>query len=302
MRLLLLSVCFMLCLQSCDDGDIVVSNFEFDDATLEWCDDFEFVFFKIQPDSNESIALAFSTDEDFLNETGQIQIDLSGNDQVVYRRFNSEVTSDYFCNPIPPTSPIPSEELVSTTGLITVTTTAIEEDQDGIESSIEDSTGVLDTDGDGLIDIIDDDDDGDNIPTALEGIAFNNDGTINVELSRDTDGDGILDYLDEDDDGDGILTRNEDANGNLNPTDDNTDPSNLGLDDYLNPAIANETIINAYRQHIYSLADIVLTIDMELLSFLDENNEPAITLQSSLFLGEFNDLEDTTILFTPSFN
>lgn len=302
MRLLLLLVCLMLCLQSCDDGDIVVSNFEFDDATLESCNDFEFVFFKIQPDSNESIALAFSTTEDFFNETGQIQINLSGNDQVAYRRFNSEVTSDYFCNPIPPTSPIPSEELVSTTGLITITTTAIEEDQDGIESSIEDPTGVLDTDGDGLIDIIDDDDDGDNVPTILEGIIFNDDGTINIELSRDTDDDGVLDYLDDDDDGDGILTRNEDANNNLNPTDDNSDPLNPGFDDYLNPNIANENIVNTYRQHTYSLSNIELTIDMELLSFLDENNEPAVAIQSSLFLGEFSDLEDTTILFTPPFN
>lgn len=289
-------------LHSCDDGDLVVSNFNFEDATLESCTNFDFVFFKIQSDSNESIALAFSTTDDFLAETGQIQINLSGNDQVVYRRFTSEVTSNYFCNPIPPTSPKVSEELISTTGLITITTTATEEDQDGIESEIEDPTSALDTDGDGLLNIIDDDDDGDNVLTILEGIIFNDDGTISLELSRDTDGDGILDYLDDDDDGDGVLTRNEDANGNLNPADDRSDVLNPEIDDYLNPSIANENIVNAYRQHTYSLSNISLTIDMELLSFLDKNNEPAVTIQSSLFLGEFNDIEDTAILFTPLFN
>lgn len=292
----------VLLLASCDDGDIVVNNFDFEDATLEWCDDFEFVFFKIKEDSNESIALEFSTTEDILTESGQVEIVLSGDDQVVYRRFNNEVTSDYFCDPIPPTSPTVSEELVSTTGEITITTEGTQEDNDGIASDIEDPTGLIDTDGDGLVDIIDDDDDGDNVPTILEGVIFDADGAIDTELSFDTDGDGILNYLDPDDDGDGILTRNEDANGNLNPTDDSSDINNPGLDDYLNPNITNETIVDAYREHIYFLSDIVLTIDMELLSFLDENGEPAVTIQSSIFLGEFDGVEDASIFFTPPFN
>ena len=191
---------------------------------------------------------------------------------------------------------------MSTTGEITITTEGTEEDNDGIPSDIEDPTGLLDTDGDGLIDIIDDDDDGDNVPTILEGVVFDADGAIDIDLSFDTDGDGILNYLDPDDDGDGILTRNEDANGNLNPTDDNSDIDNPGFDDYLNPNITNETIVNQYREHIYFLSDIILTIDMELLSFLDENGEPAVTIQSSIFLGEFDGVEDASIFFTPPFN
>lgn len=302
MRLLVVTLSFFLILQSCDDGDIVVNNFDFENSTLESCDNFEFVFFKIQSESNESIALAFSTNEDFLTEIGQIEETLSGDDQVIYRRFSSEVTSDYFCSPIPPTSPTVTEELVSTTGVITLTTEGVEADADGIASDIEDPTGTLDTDGDGLIDIIDDDDDGDNVPTILEGLVFNDDGSIDATLSRDTDGDGILDYLDEDDDGDGILTRNEDADGNLNPTDDNSDPANPGFDDYLNPNVAIETIVDAYREHIYEISDIEITIDMEFLSFLDENGEPAVTIQSSIFLGEFTGASDAVILFTPPFN
>lgn len=302
MRPYLILVCLAFFFQSCNDGDIIINNFDFEDASLERCEDFDFVFFKIQSDSNESIALEFDSDENFLTETGQIEITLSGDDQVIYRRFLSEVTSDYFCSPIPPTSPTVSEELVSNTGVITITTLGTEVDADDIDSDIEDPTGMLDTDGDGLIDIMDDDDDGDNVPTIMEGVDFNDDGTIDLELSRDTDGDGILDYLDDDDDGDGVLTRNEDANGNLNPTDDSSDPLNPGLDDYLNPAISNENIINMYRQHTYTLSDIEITIDMELLSFLDENGEPALTIQSSLFFGEFDGAPNATILFVPPFN
>lgn len=302
MRFLLVILSSLLILQSCDDGDIVTTNFEFENTTLESCDNFEFVFFKIQSESNESIALAFSPTQDFLTQTGQIEMTLNGDDQVIYRRFSGEITSDYFCNPIPPTSPTVVDELRSTTGVLTITTEAIETDADGIASSVEDPTSILDTDGDGLLDTIDNDDDGDNVPTILEGVIINPDGSINTELSRDTDQDGILDYLDEDDDGDGILTRNEDADGNLNPTDDNSDTANPGIDDYLNPNIANQTIVNAYREHTYELLDITVTIDMRLLSFLDRNGVPAVTLQSAIFLGEFNDTNDTTIAVTPAFN
>lgn len=302
MRILLLLIFVAFTLQSCDDGDVLVNNFNFEDSTLERCDNFDFVFFLIQSESNESLALSFETNADILTELGQIEVTLSGNDQVIYRRFNSTVTSDYFCNPIPPTSPSVSEELVSTTGVITITTEGLEDDDDNIPAGIEDPTGLLDTDGDGLIDIIDDDDDGDNVPTLLE-IVFLADGSVDLESSpaTDTDMDGILNYLDPDDDGDGILTRNEDANGNLNPTDDNSDPVNPGLDDYLNPAIANETIVNAFRPHSFTLSDILLTIDMELLAFVDENGEPAVTIQSSIFLGEFDGIPDTTVVETPVF-
>lgn len=289
-------------LSSCDDGDIVVNNFDFEDATLERCEDFEFVFFKINTDSNESIALEFSTTEDILTEQGQVVITLSGDDQVIYRRFNSDITSDYFCDPIPPTTPTVNEELVSTTGVITITTEGTEADEDGIPSDVEDPTGLVDTDGDGLEDIIDADDDGDNVPTILEGVILADNGTIDTTLSRDTDNDGILDYLDEDDDGDGILTRNEDADGNLNPTDDNSDPDNPGFDDYLNPNIAVENVVDMYREHNYTLSDILITIDMELLSFLDETGEPAVTIQSSIFLGEYDDATDATIIVIPPFN
>lgn len=302
MRLLIFLLSLLVALGSCDDGDVVVNNFDFEDATLERCDEFQFVFFKINTQSNETIALEFSTNENILTELGQVEITLSGDDQVVYRRFNSEVTSDYFCDPIPPTSPTVIEELQSTTGVITVTTEAIETDEDGIPSAVEDPTGLVDTDGDGLENIIDADDDGDNVPTILEGVILADDGSIDTFLSRDTDGDGILDYLDEDDDGDGILTRNEDADGNLNPTDDNSDPTNPGFDDYLNPNIAAQNIVNMYREHNYLLSDILITIDMELLSFLDETGEPAVTIQSSIFLGEYEGADDSIITVIPPFN
>lgn len=65
-----------------------------------------------------------------------------------------------------------------------------------------------------LLQMFENDHDGDGIPSYLEDL--NNDGefTVNVESladvnDDDTDGDGIPDYVDTDDDGDGKLTKNE---------------------------------------------------------------------------------------------
>ncbi|NBL64867.1 T9SS type A sorting domain-containing protein [Flavobacterium sp. NST-5] len=92
-----------------------------------------------------------------------------------------------------------------------------------------------DTDGDGIPDFLDNDDDGDMILTSVEYV-FANQGR-NLENSLiDTDGDGIPNYLDNDDDGDGVLTINEDYNQNNNPADDDT--NNNGLPDYLESAVA----------------------------------------------------------------
>ena len=53
----------------------------------------------------------------------------------------------------------------------------------------------------------------------------------------DTDEDGFANIVDSDDDGDGVLTKDEDANNDGDPTNDFSDPSNPNLPDYLNPAI-----------------------------------------------------------------
>jgi hypothetical protein len=63
---------------------------------------------------------------------------------------------------------------------------------------------AIDSDGDKIIDVLDNDDDNDSILTNNENPDPNNDGNPNDAL--DTDEDGISNYLDSDDDNDGILT------------------------------------------------------------------------------------------------
>ncbi len=74
----------------------------------------------------------------------------------------------------------------------------------GVCAAGENAQTRQDTDGDGVVDALDADDDGDGVLTRIEDI--NKDANQNND---DSDGDGIADYLDRDDDGDGILTRDE---------------------------------------------------------------------------------------------
>jgi hypothetical protein len=93
-----------------------------------------------------------------------------------------------------------------------------------------------DTDGDGIPDFIDNDDDGDLVLTNAEYVFSANIKSQNPNALLDTDSDGIPNYRDNDDDGDGVLTINEDYNGNNNPSDDDTNSN--GILDYLENAVA----------------------------------------------------------------
>jgi len=117
----------------------------------------------------------------------------------------------------------------------------VDSDNDGVSDSIEYGQSGRDTDGDGLRDIMDPDDDGDGVPTRTER------GNVpdNVVSTRDTDGDGVLDYRDADDDGDGVCTNvlaptnplattctgSEDRDRNGDPRNDDRDLD--GIYDYL---------------------------------------------------------------------
>jgi MYXO-CTERM domain-containing protein len=98
-------------------------------------------------------------------------------------------------------------------------------DGDGVPDGTEvgpDVTRPRNTDGDGLIDALDTDDDGDGVPTSAERPGG---------VSRDTDGDMAPDYLDPDDDGDGIPTSAERPGGANRDTDTDMTPDHLDADD-----------------------------------------------------------------------
>lgn len=288
-------ICFLILSSfflACDDGDIIVTTFNFDEANLNNCGGpGNYIFFKINNNTSESISLSVGTSDILFIESGSRVFVLNGTSNIVnYRIYNGDITNSYFCNSIPPISPDVITEFIGSSGEATLVTDVTLDDMDGI---VEDSTSSLDTDEDSLLDFYDEDDDGDNVPTITElGTDFLNGIS---KTPQDTDKDGTPDYLDDDDDGDGTLTRYEDTNGDLDPTNDITDPS-VGAD-YLNPNITTETIIDEYRSHTYNLkSDISLILSNLVLI----NSEEEIT-QETMDMGNIEDVLNLEVIITPPF-
>ncbi|AEE20108.1 hypothetical protein JM84_2582 [Dokdonia sp. Hel_I_63] len=306
MKKLTLLLALIFFIVSCDDGDVIVTQLDFDDVELQLCENVgnvsNYVFYKTKSSTNEALALQFETDEPIFTEVNtSYSVLLSGTDQYSYRVFNGD-PSNYFCNAIPPTSPVVQEEFISTDGLVEIFTRGTESDADFIPTEIEDPTLLLDTDLDGILDYLDFDDDGDNVPTRLEGVVLNEDETaIDLELSRDTDGDMIPDYLDDDDDGDGILTRNEDLDRDLNPNNDKSDLDFPTVPDYLNPEVAVETIVNVYREHEYFITDLTLDITITNTVLVNPVNQEELRDQTLQLLGTYSS-SDVSVTVTPEFN
>ena len=249
-------LCTAILFSSCDDGDIIVTDFNFENQALNWCGDTkDQVIFNINNDLvNEAIAFRFNLDtpetEFFSTEVGQLSIELNNTNQIIYRVFDAEVDDSYFCNEIPPVAPQVTEEYRSTSGgevLITTTLkTANDHDGDGVPSEAEGMAEELDTDGDGIPDYLDIDDDADNLLTRVE-IAVEAENAVNTY--PDSDNDGIPNYIDADDDNDGTITRYEDWNKNNNPADDVNDD---GLPHYLDPTLTDSFTVDTFRENVIS--------------------------------------------------
>lgn len=283
---------------TCDDGDIITVELDFDN-TFESCGDL--VFYKTKSDPSESLSLVV-TDinfEDLLNVTaGESKEIISTTNRFNYRTYsNSSLPNNLFCQAIPPSNIDIREDYESSNNRAVFTSSLIEDDNDGIPAELEDINGNGDladddTDADGIPNYLDFDDDGDNVPTLAEKPNYTEvDGLSNAQ---DTDGDGTPDYLDTDDDNDGVLTIDEESLvQNQDPTDDARDP-NVGAD-YLNPDVALEVSAVAYRSHkIYQNFNISLSIENLDLTIINYDIFPFGTFES----GNLSTFREET----PNFN
>lgn len=282
-------------LQSCDDGDIIITTFNFDNADLKSCGTLgNYVFYKVNTAAQESLSLKLGETDSIYRLAGTKNYNLNGTSNFAnYRTYDGALDNNYFCSSIPPTTPIVTVDYLAASGTAEFITTFLYDDLDGVPANIE-KPG--DTDGDGIPDIYDLDDDGDNVPTALELDTENADGDDNPFTNpKDTDGDGIPDYLDDDDDGDGILTRNEDEDRNLDPRNDVTDPT-VGPD-YLNGAVAIDYNVEEYRVHTYK---IYKSVKITLKNVVLVNGDEEIT-QETLNMGTIENVETKDKTIKPKF-
>ena len=230
--LTLLSFCLLL--HSCNDGDIITVELDFDQI-LERCGDENsenYVIYDTKDDPYESLTLLFSgssTNDLIFNPTTsphEGSFTINGSTTLFnYRTYDGD-PSELICAEIPSSTVNIIEDFKATSGAVNYTSTFIDDDNDGVPTANEnpDPNGdgsfddAQDTDGDSIPDYIDEDDDGDNVPTKSEKPDVNDDG--NIDDAQDTDGDTIPDYLDGDDDDDGVITRYEDENLDENPLND----------------------------------------------------------------------------------
>lgn len=304
----LLAISFLV-FTSCDDGDIITVELDFDD-TFEVCDGGnDLVFYKTKEDPSESLSLKVSNRniEDILevDDTGVFEetYTISATNPFNYRTYsNSELPTDLFCNVIPNSGINITQDIESTSGTALLRTVLVEDDNDGIPAELEDinNNGNLeddDSDGDGLPNYIDPDDDGDNVLTRDEDPDPN--GDENLSDALDTDGDTIPDYLDEDDDGDGVKTRDEenDTPQDENPGNDSStsDPlTGQDIPDYLNADINTTVPAKAYREvtisQTFTVSLLISEIDLEIIA-LDVFNfgtlSNGVTTSSRKFTPEF---------------
>jgi len=290
---------------SCDDGDIIVNNFDFEDDTLSSCTKegtAKVLYIINNDDVFETISLqatnaSFSALSNVLttNITNEITFDLSSTYKLTYRTYDGTVPPKYFCSDIPPSNPKVNEEFVSVGGTVKISTTRIyldstDSDGDGIKD-VDEFDG--DTDEDGIPDKFDIDDDGDNVPTKSERYAVDD-----TTVFLNTDGDDKPNYLDDDDDGDGIKTRKEVSEDNLLPTDSgNFNDDNLA--NYLNPAISNEFTgeieIEANKFDVKYKS--IITI--ENLQLQNQDGTGEVISFATYRLGEYNSIS-TPLIIAPT--
>lgn len=223
---------------SCDDGNFNIPEFNFTNESIDNCGDL--VIYKIN--DIESLVLELNqdnTEDTFFSEIKENKtytLSESGTNSITYRTFDTEPTSNYFCQNIPPTSPLVINEWLGSGTLNVTTYLESEDDNDNVEeTNLEENTDL-----DNFPNYIDSDDDNDGILTKNEDPDNDGDPT-----NDDTDNDGIANYLDDDDDGDGTPTLKESIV---------EDGDNDGVLDYLDNDTTEElpeerpAIINSYQK------------------------------------------------------
>ncbi|MBA4319521.1 MAG: hypothetical protein C0412_14055 [Flavobacterium sp.] len=124
-RFLGILIC-VLALNSCDDGDLILEDINFDDVDTQSCDTND-ILYKLK--EKEALLLEIPKSV-FVNEPTVpgtptiIDIDNATN-QVVYRFYNGTIATENICNTIPPALPNVTDQWTASAGQIQIITTTI---------------------------------------------------------------------------------------------------------------------------------------------------------------------------------
>lgn len=134
---LLLLVCLFI---SCNDGDLQIETIDFNSASIDFCESSTDInstfFFKLNPTESLILDLQSGVLQNEPSE-GTIISNVPSQSQVTYRTFSDDVTKNYFCDQIPPATPIVLEEILAEGGEVLITTIQSENDTTIYEHTIE---------------------------------------------------------------------------------------------------------------------------------------------------------------------
>ena len=125
MKRVLSLLVFVMALNSCNDGDLVLETINFDTVETKSCSTND-ILYKLK----EKEALLLEIPKTFfVNEPTLVgkpaEIAISGSNRVVYRFYNGTVAASTICETIPPTTPNATDQWAATGGTIQITTTTV---------------------------------------------------------------------------------------------------------------------------------------------------------------------------------
>jgi len=133
-------LCVLSLLVSCNDGDLQIETIDFDSVAISTCESTvttsSTIFFKIN--SKEALILELQSGV-LKNEVsdGIITSLVPSQSILTYRVFSDNVTSNYFCDAIPTTTPSVLEEIEAEDGEVLITTILSEGTTDTFEHTIQ---------------------------------------------------------------------------------------------------------------------------------------------------------------------
>lgn len=142
MRNFFLSLVLVFGLSSCNDGDIIVTTLDFEDIAFDVCGGVgDLVFYKINNTNLETLSFQLRTQDTVLGIQDTLIYNIDSTTNVInYRTYTGEISSNYFCNSIPPLTPEVKKNFTSSQGVATLTST-IDTIYTG-EGSLQDTTRV----------------------------------------------------------------------------------------------------------------------------------------------------------------
>jgi hypothetical protein len=97
----------LLFLTACNDGDLDISSFEFEDR-VNICGTNSYTLYRLSPDEQREALIVTLTDQQIRKDEDivpPVTVGLNSPYTVTYRLFDEKITNNYFCAAVPPIVP-----------------------------------------------------------------------------------------------------------------------------------------------------------------------------------------------------